>query len=469
MRKALQWITIIAAVALLGAAVWLYFNPESKGVKRQETEESLAAAYVEALLREDSQANTSDQSDRETTPVTSEELSETETTQTISEETQEETTPVPSKKSEINDFEDPIYYQRGGVTYTPDYAKGYLDGVLEVPTAGIRRGAYCGTMSDIIFDLDIWMVTVARPDYELGKTHYCIYGHNHPYQNLSFNRLRNVKVGDVFTYTTEDGVYIYDVTDYFAQWREMATTDYVDNFDLPYYKMYIITCGRGEFVCRDLLVEGTLRCIVPLEEYAVNPDYYMTEYKIGEIYMSPEDKAAKEAADTAALNWNRGEVPVGYTEEENPDLIDIKTIVEVDGENGVRIKAVDENGAYVPCIMGLLDEDGMFVERWKQDGDHIVSGLTEDRTYIAAVIEADQAYRIPDGYFFLYKKNRIKAETSIEYDESQEVPRWAKPAMFALGALILLLISLIIWTGAKKAQMAKPAPMPNPDDKPESE
>ena len=96
------------------------------------------------------------------------------------------------------DYEDANYYMRDGIVYTPDYAKGTIQCVLEVPTAGIRRGVYTGTWEEINYDLDIWMVTAARPDYTLGETHMCIYGHNHTAQDLSFNRLKDVEVGDAF-------------------------------------------------------------------------------------------------------------------------------------------------------------------------------------------------------------------------------------------------------------------------------
>ena len=170
------------------------------------------------------------------------------------------------------DYEDANYYMRDGIVYTPDYAKGTIQCVLEVPTAGIRRGVYTGTWEEINYDLDIWMVTAARPDYTLGETHMCIYGHNHTAQDLSFNRLKDVEVGDAFYLTAESGRYTYRVTNVFAVSRDEATRNYVDNFSIGSDKCYIITCGRDDGVKNyrylDLIVEGTLEEQMPLLEYA---------------------------------------------------------------------------------------------------------------------------------------------------------------------------------------------------------
>lgn len=178
----------------------------------------------------------------------------------------------PDYASDDMDYTDENYYSRDGVVYTPDYAQGEIDCVLEVPSVEIRRGVYTGTWDQINYDLDIWMVTAARPDYVLGETHYCIYGHNHTVQNLSFNRLQKVQVGERFYLTSSTGRYIYTITNVFAVSREDATTDYVNNFDLGSDKCYLITCGRDDGVRNyrylDLIVEGTLEEHMTLEEYA---------------------------------------------------------------------------------------------------------------------------------------------------------------------------------------------------------
>ncbi len=174
-------------------------------------------------------------------------------------------------KYAYEDYEDPNYYSRDGVVYTPDYAKGYLDCVLEVPTAGIKRGVYAGTWQDIWDNLDIWMVTAARPDYVLGETRYCIYGHNHTVQDLSFNKLQKVNVGEYFYLTGDSGRYVYKITNVFAVSRDDALVQYVDNASIGSDKCYLITCGRNDgvrnFRYLDLMVEGTLEEHLTLAQY----------------------------------------------------------------------------------------------------------------------------------------------------------------------------------------------------------
>lgn len=161
------------------------------------------------------------------------------------------------------DFEDTQYYTRDGVTYTPDYAWGTLECVLEIPKIQLRRGVYEGAIEH---DLDLWMTTAALDAYELGKTHYCIYGHNHTEQNLSFNRLRDLVEGDRFTLTNQDGIWEYRVTKVFAVSREEARDQYVNNFELSSDLCYLITCGRDEYRYLDLMVEGTLQTVRPIED-----------------------------------------------------------------------------------------------------------------------------------------------------------------------------------------------------------
>lgn len=153
---------------------------------------------------------------------------------------------------------DEIYYERNGAVYTPEYASGYLECVLEIPAIHLRRGVYSGSWEEIRKNLDIWMVTAARPDYELGNTVYCIYGHNHPIQNLSFNRLQQIQVGDHFTLKSQTVVLEYEVTAVYGKSREEATTEIVDNFSLSPQECYLITCGRGKYRYLDFIVQGTL-------------------------------------------------------------------------------------------------------------------------------------------------------------------------------------------------------------------
>lgn len=214
----MQWLW---SVSLILIGIYFLFFSNREAFQRQEIEQSLADSYLEELYGEkDSSAEL--------------------------------------EKNE-EEWEDNVWYVRDGIRYTPDYAKGFLECVLEIPSVKIRRGVYSGTWEEIQHNLDIWMVTAARPDYELGKTHYCIYGHNHTVQNLSFNRLKDVKKGELFKLTCEKGIFTYKVSEIFALWREEVTEKLVDNFNLSANECYIITCGRGENRYKDLVVKGILQ------------------------------------------------------------------------------------------------------------------------------------------------------------------------------------------------------------------
>ena len=251
----LIWILTILAIGAILAGLYFLYLKNRPAYQRQAQERELADTYIDDMIRK----LTAPESNEATTAEASGETGETEKAGDTGE-------------TDHLDYADENYYMRDGVVYTPEYARGVIDCVLEVPTAGIRRGVYTGTWDDIYYDLDIWMVTAARPDYVLGETHYCIYGHNHTIQDLSFNRLKDVAEGDMFYLTAESGHYTYEVTRVFAVERDAATAEYVNNFALPSDKCYIITCGRDDGVNNyrylDLVVEGTLKRKISLEEYA---------------------------------------------------------------------------------------------------------------------------------------------------------------------------------------------------------
>lgn len=265
--KLLFALLLLIAFGLIGTGVYFLFFKNRDAYERQEEEQDLADTYIDDLILKLTDPEAYEQRIKE-------EAAKKASRMAALEESEEESSAeeFPSYDFSDLDYDDENYYMRDGIVYTPDYAKGTIECVLEVPAAGIRRGVYTGTWDDINYDLDIWMVTAARPDYVLGSTHYCIYGHNHTAQDLSFNRLKDVEVGDYFYLTAESGRYIYLVTNVFAVTRESATSDYVDNFTISNDKCYIITCGRDDGVHNyrylDLIVEGTLEDKMTLMEYA---------------------------------------------------------------------------------------------------------------------------------------------------------------------------------------------------------
>lgn len=274
---------LLVSVGLITSGVYLMFFKNRDAYERQEEEKELADTYIDDLILKLTDPEAYEEKMQEEAKAKAERMAklrkqnsnkedETDESEDSTGESEEQEMTGPTYDFSDLDYDDPNYYMRDGIVYTPDYAKGTIQCVLEVPTAGIRRGVYTGTWEEINYDLDIWMVTAARPDYTLGETHFCIYGHNHTAQDLSFNRLKDVQVGDAFYLTAESGRYTYRVTNVFAVSRESATKDYVDNFSIASDKCYIITCGRDDGVNNyrylDLIVEGTLEEQIPLLEYA---------------------------------------------------------------------------------------------------------------------------------------------------------------------------------------------------------
>ena len=270
---------LLAAIGLIVAGVYLMFFKNRDAYERQNEERDLADTYIDDLILkltdpEAYEKKVQEEARQKAERMAKKKLREKNQNDEESESDDDNGEEAISPTYDFSDldYEDENYYMRDGIVYTPDYAKGTIQCVLEVPTAGIRRGVYTGTWDEINYDLDIWMVTAARPDYTLGETHFCIYGHNHTAQDLSFNRLKDVEVGDAFYLTAESGRYTYRVTNVFAVSRDEATSNYVDNFSIGSDKCYIITCGRDDGVKNyrylDLIVEGTLEEQMPLLEYA---------------------------------------------------------------------------------------------------------------------------------------------------------------------------------------------------------
>ena len=246
-KRTILIIILIVSSFSVGYSVYKLSRPEPEAFMRQEEEENIADQFLEDVKKKTNSK----------TETAARKVRKGGKAQIFLEE---ENDPA-MQKMLYAEFEDENYYMRDGRTYTPDYARGYLQCVLEIPDEDvqIRRGVYSGTAEDIAYDLDIWMVTAARPDYVLGKTHYVIYGHNHTVQNLSFNRLRNTQVGDEFFLTDENGKYTYEVTCILKMTREDVTYRLADNFSLSSDYCYIVTCGRDDFRYYDLVVEGKLK------------------------------------------------------------------------------------------------------------------------------------------------------------------------------------------------------------------
>lgn len=242
------------SILLLAIAVVTYFWPYLRGYGRQHQEEQIAIEYVQAMLEQKEEQKENSFIDWEKVQQRAEELGLLPNKETDAAFWADED----PETAESQHWRDDIWYSTPeGQIYTPDYAVGTIDCVLYIPTIRLCRGVYTGTWTEIYHDLDYWMVTVARPDYILGETHYCIYGHNTPRLNLSFNRLQSLKAGADFYLLAPSGVYHYQVTGMTGVSREQSK-QYTDDFTRESETCYLITCGRGEYQYLDLIVEGTL-------------------------------------------------------------------------------------------------------------------------------------------------------------------------------------------------------------------
>lgn len=273
-KKRIVTMFLLAAAALLIiCGVYFIFFYNFSAYQRQATEERLADVFINYLLDNVERLDAAEEEKEGDTTGVNNSMPET-----AADNDMEEVQATAGNDGVIRtgyNFADDNYYERDGVTYTPDYAQGYLLCVLEYPNVGIRRGVYSGTWDDIYADLDMWMVTIAHPDMQPGQTHLAIYGHNHTSQNLSFNNLKNAQAGDVFYLYAESGIYTYEVANIFSDWRTDITRKYVDDFSVGSDICYIITCGRDNFLIgeestryKDFIVEGHLIEHTTLTEYA---------------------------------------------------------------------------------------------------------------------------------------------------------------------------------------------------------
>ena len=315
---------------VLALVSFLFYRETILGILRQKADEKAAEAYLTEMLAEAEGEDSDNAPEKTENPEPAEEQYSTEEESENTEvsrkrknkKTEKAAEKLSNEQMDINHpdevgtasasadpgpndisyvpITDENYYERGGVVYTPEYARGFIDCVLEIPCIQLKRCVYSGTPEEIEADLDMWFTVSASPDLIPGKTHYAIYGHNHTVQNLSFNRLGEVKIGDWFTLTRGAEVYIYLVTDLFASERRAGRAAYAYDESIDASLCYIFTCGRDYMLLdglstryKDFIVEGTLWRTVSLAEWT------------GENEASPHEE--------------RGEVPAEELEEKLPE------------------------------------------------------------------------------------------------------------------------------------------------------
>ena len=426
-----QYIVLLAVLIAVFVFCGIHFlrSEEVRGYIRQSREEKLADAFLEEVrMREPEGESAAPDEESDVAVQTQTEAGEAETASGDI---------APADRVDL-DYTDDNYEVIDGVRYTPEYAAGKLDCVLEIPKIKMRRGVYTGTPAEIQHDLNIWMTTTAHAGYELGTTHYCIYGHNSPTQSLSFNDLKTVEPGDSFLLTTADAVYYYDVTDFFAQWRELVKSDITDNFDISADKCYIITCGRDEYRYKDIVVEGTLR----------------KKYSIDEWYGRENDPAPETIPAEIA---GTGETAAAEKEKTN-------LTVEISGEQLV-FTFLDSAGRGIPggrlCV---TDADGLFLPEYP-------AGLTTDAEgktavplslfvpgeyYAAGAIDPGaEAYALPQDREFTVERKSESLQVSSEEVQAEKLHSdyymilWAVLLAVLAGLIVMTVIRLVLQVHGK--------------------
>ena len=408
MKKSSKVFLLLSAASMIVFAVSLYAGRETiKGYLRQKKDEEAAKKYLNHY-----------------SAVLAKETDGTEDIRSIEDGKSETGTGSETGCSEDPEPEgivDENYYERNGVTYTPDFARGKLACVLEIPSISLKRGVYSGSQEEIEHDLDIWLTTAASPFLRVGETHYAIYGHNHLVQDLSFNRLKDVKPGDVFTLTSEKKVYSYRVTSIFAEWRSVGRKKYATNLDLDPSLCYIFTCGRDHWLLhgkstryKDYLIEGTL--------------------------FDHDEENEKAGIDHQLVKMEPLLLPAKLEIIENGMTADGLLLI-------AALK--DENGAFLTgATLSLLDTDGNEITSWTQ-GTRPKQLVLPEGTYVAAVTElGDSFHEEPDGVEITVRKTESWIVRIGEETEEKPVSNSEIIITTAISSAILAVVFTVLFFGS---------------------
>lgn len=401
-RKTSFIIPAILAVLVGFAAIYcssiMLESQEMQGIVRQQTEERLAKMYISDVEK------------------AAEKGTRTET--------------VTEYEDSDLEYTDENYMTIDGTVYTPEYAKGHIDCVLEIPSINLRRGVYTGSMAEVRYDFDIWMTTVGHPEYQLGKTHYAINGHNSLTRDLSFNRLKDVKVGEYFLLTNDKYVFLYDVTDIFADWRPETNRDIINNWTLPSDKCYVLTCGRDENRYKDVVVEGTLRERYSLSEWEDVKDEITATKVVSEVTVEYDLEKMNLSARCAG-----GEVIFSLTYPDGTPCPDMDICV--GDHDGLFLK--DKNGY---DLILKTDENGKCSLPY--------TAFSREDTYVAGVLDFDiDGYQSPNDVE-ISVQSEVVSEGEIEIGTVAEEQHLPDTYMYIwagfIGLLLILFVLFIVET-----------------------
>ena len=143
-KRLFAYILLLTAcvTVLIWSGIEFFKSEEVEGYIRQYREEQIAELYLQDIQEKNRNENVGVHTEPEKTD----------------EDVKKEESIAPTDQVDLN-YTDDNYEVIGGVKYTPDYAAGHLDCVLEIPKIKMRRGVYTGTAYEIQHDLNIWMTT----------------------------------------------------------------------------------------------------------------------------------------------------------------------------------------------------------------------------------------------------------------------------------------------------------------------
>ncbi|MCR5743801.1 MAG: hypothetical protein K6F92_08820 [Lachnospiraceae bacterium] len=271
---------ILIAVALVLMAIGICKTSAAKmeveeGYVRQHEEENIADRFIEELMENAIDEQNTTQSGDET-------QNRDRIIRFTGADGQTKTKILPNTPTfvleDYSSYGDDFYH-----SLTPEYASGEFKFVLEIPDIGLKRGVYGSEdPAKIEADLAMWMLVLMDTGQELGVTNIAIAGHDSLNEDLSLNRLVDIETFDyigeghnIYIYSCE-GVYIYQIEEFFDAARAEGRASYGYTTDLDVSDLYIFTCGRDinqnpsqikNHRYKDIIVHAVLTDVLTWREY----------------------------------------------------------------------------------------------------------------------------------------------------------------------------------------------------------
>jgi sortase (surface protein transpeptidase) len=395
-KKILPIVIIMCIAATMFVSIFKHFESESQEVQSQEQiSDRLAEEYLINIKQQE----------------------ESQPSETIPNEEE------PSLPSDLEYDDNEIYSY-----FDESYAHGKIDCVLEIPSIDLRQSVFTGTVEQIEHDLSRWLPVTARTDYILGSTHYCIYMHNPRDKSIQISKAQEcMKIDDYMIVTKEQYVYFYRVSNIFAEWRNKCSDMYVNNMATSADKLYIFTCGRGEWQGRNLVIEGTIYDVYKTSEWINKKDEIIAQYKthlIDEPIVEPENKGAL--------------------------LLDLQA-----SKNNIIATLKSPNFTQVDgCLIGIVNEDGQAINGFEKpleckNGEVTFQNL-QDGTYYIGVYDNNTEFADPLPYKVTVGTNQITITDVVqENQEFEDESSLAKKIAISSAVLtfifgIVLIVKIVI-------------------------